>query len=252
MILLPAGNPSSWTGPTGNNTYLLNGTVPTLIDAGVGNPDHITAIEQALDGRALALVLITHGHTDHVQGVPALEERWPQVEVRSFGSGRHPLVADERIAAGDGTVDVLHTPGHSPDHCCFVQGRELFCGDLVRVGGTVVIPATRGGDMAVYLESLRAVQARRPERLLPAHGPVINDPSALIAEYIGHRLARERQVLDALAGGASTPEEIAAHVYDRLPDDLRPAALETVLAHLYKLRSEGRAVEHGGRWTVET
>ena len=36
MILLPAGNPSPWTGPTGNNTFLLPGAVPTLIDAGVG------------------------------------------------------------------------------------------------------------------------------------------------------------------------------------------------------------------------
>ncbi len=35
-ILLPAHNASTWTGPTGNNTYLLPGRIPTLIDAGVG------------------------------------------------------------------------------------------------------------------------------------------------------------------------------------------------------------------------
>ena len=74
-ILLPANNASTWTGPTGNNTWLLPGRTPTLIDAGVGNPEHIEAIAQALDGRPLALVLITHGHSDHLNGVPAITAR---------------------------------------------------------------------------------------------------------------------------------------------------------------------------------
>ena len=36
-ILIPAGNPSEWTGPSGNNTWLLPGREPALVDAGVGN-----------------------------------------------------------------------------------------------------------------------------------------------------------------------------------------------------------------------
>ena len=81
MILLPAHNASEWTGPTGNNTYLLAGRVPTLVDAGVGQPAHIEAVADALDGSPLALVLITHGHSDHVKGVPALLARWPAARV---------------------------------------------------------------------------------------------------------------------------------------------------------------------------
>ena len=73
-ILIPAGNPGAMTW-SGNNTWLLNGAEPTLIDAGVGKPDHVDAIALALGGRALARVLITHGHVDHASGAPALRSR---------------------------------------------------------------------------------------------------------------------------------------------------------------------------------
>ena len=122
-ILLPAHNASTWTGPTGNNTYLLPGAVPTLIDAGVGKPEHVDAVAHALGGRPLALVLITHGHSDHVNGVPALVARWPDVRVRQFGAGNEPILDGEVIAAGDGAVTAIHTPGHAADHCCFPSAR---------------------------------------------------------------------------------------------------------------------------------
>jgi glyoxylase-like metal-dependent hydrolase (beta-lactamase superfamily II) len=249
VILLPAGNASAWTGPTGNNTYLLPGDVPTLIDAGVGNPEHLDALSRALDGAALARVLLTHGHVDHVAGVPALRDRWPGADVRQFGSGAHPLADGESVAAGDAECTVLHTPGHSPDHCCFVRGGDVFCGDLARIGGTVVIPASRGGDLAAYLDSLRRVRELEPARLLPAHGPIVERPAELIDEYIAHRRQRDEQILDALRAGPSTPPDIVSRVYEALPDQLRSAAADTVLAHLIKLRNQGRVKEHDGSWS---
>ena len=249
-ILLPAHNASTWTGPTGNNTYLLPGRIPTLIDAGVGKPEHLDAIADALDGRPLAQVLITHGHSDHVNGVPALVARWPEVSVRQFGTGTEPIQDGEAIAAGDGVVTAIHTPGHAVDHCCFRDGSDLFCGDLARLGGTIVIPASRGGDLAVYLASLERVRALGVRRLLPGHGPVIDDPEAVIAAYVRHRRQRDAQILDVLsADGESTPEHVVSRIYAGLAPVLVNAAAETVLAHLLKLAHEGRVAEHDGRWS---
>jgi glyoxylase-like metal-dependent hydrolase (beta-lactamase superfamily II) len=250
FLLIPAGNPSAWTGPTGNNTYLLLGQVSTLIDAGVGHPDHIDAIARELGGRPLAQVLITHGHPDHVGGVPALLSRWPDVGIRQFGSGPQPIRANEVIQTGDTELVAIHTPGHAPDHCCFLDGADLFCGDLARLGGTVVIPAGRGGDLAQYLESLGRVRALGPRRLLPGHGPAIDDPDGVIDEYLRHRAEREAQIVEALRAGCTTPEEIVRRVYAGLEPALLAAAVESVTAHLIKLKNEDRVREREGVWSL--
>jgi glyoxylase-like metal-dependent hydrolase (beta-lactamase superfamily II) len=232
-LLIPARNPSQWTGPTGNNTWLLLGREAALVDAGVGHPDHLADIERALQGATLRRVLITHGHSDHVDGLPALRARWPEVEVvRSVGT----------FPAGDTTLEAIDTPGHAPDHLCFFDqaSRDLYCGDLARLGGSIVIPANTGGDLRDYLNSLKRVRALDPRRLLPGHGPIVERPLALIDEYIAHRDLRDRQILAAIAAGARTPEEIVERVYPTLASSLKRAAAATVEAHLQKLRKEGK------------
>ena len=250
MLLIPAGNPSLWTGPTGTNTYLLPGNTPTLVDAGVGHAAHLAEVERHLAGQELALVLLTHSHSDHAAGVPAVLARWPGTTVRSTAAT--PLFDGETIQAGDENLVALHTPGHAPDHFCFVseERREVYCGDLIRSDGTVVIPAQRGGDLTAYLRSLDRLRELRPKRLLPGHGPAIEDPEAAIAEYIAHRAQREAQVVDALRRGLVTPEQMVPAIYGRLASVIARAAADSVLAHLRKLEGEGVAAVEDGRWTL--
>jgi ribonuclease/clavin/mitogillin len=264
LVVLPAHNPGPMTG-AGNQTYLLLGRVPTLIDAGVGAETHLDALAAALAavGQELARVVVTHAHSDHVSGAPAIASRWPGATFHKLPGlapdARYPvtwkpLVPHGTITAGDVDLTVVPTPGHAPDHVCLwhVASRTLFGGDLLTTEGTVVIPGRRGGNMTHYLASLAAVAALEPSVVLPAHGPPITDPLGLIRRYSEHRTTREREVLAAIATGATTADAIVARVYAGVAGELRAVAEETVYAHLYKLVQEGRLLERGSCFVSPT
>ena len=259
-LALHAYNPGPFTG-TGNTTWLIPGRVPVLIDAGTGEPQFLEDLSAALGDTRLARVLVTHGHPDHAGGAAALAARIPHARFAkmpwpdrdgSFPVNWAPLRDGQIVEAGDEEITVVHTPGHTPDHVCLWHPRTgtVFCGDLAVQGSTVVIPASSGGDLAAYLASLERVIALQPVRLLPAHGPVIEDPVSLLHQYIAHRREREEQIVAALRAGDTAPEAIVARVYDKLAAPLVEAARESVIAHLIKLQREGRARQGGDGWKL--
>ena len=140
------------------------------------------------------------------------------------------------------TLRGVHTPGHAPDHLCFVLEEEhaLFSGDNVLGVGTTVIP-NQSGDLGQYLDSLARLLALAPRRIYPAHGPVIEDGVAKLREYIAHRHERERQILAALERGPKGVMEIVKIVYAAYPEALHAAAAQSTSQHLRKLEREGRA-----------
>lgn len=243
----------------GNWTWLLRGRVPTLIDAGTGQPRHIDSVAEALKGVSLAQVLVTHSHSDHASGAPAIAERmpgarffkmpWLERDIR-WPAPWEPLADGDVVEAGDTSLTVLHTPGHAPDHVCFwhEESRVLFGGDLAIKGTTVYIPAAHHGDLAAYIASIERVIALQPARLLPAHGAVIDDPVTVLRRYLVHRREREDQILDLLRRGTTTVDAIAADLYRGLSDALMIRAREMVGAHLIKLERDGKVIRRDDAW----
>ena len=255
--LLHAGNPGPYTGE-GNWTYLVPGERPVLIDAGVAKAEHLDALAEAAPAGP-ADVVVTHAHSDHATGAPAIQSRWPYARLLKLpwperdGDVRwRPLADGDTVATGAGPLSVLHTPGHSPDHIALwhADSRTLFVGDLLVLDGTVFIPASSGGSLADYLRSLERLRQLSPLRAWPAHGPVIEDPVALIEKYLAHRRQREAQVLAALDEGLATVDAITARIYTSLAPALAPMARESVLAHLVKLQGEGKTRPAGPFWTL--
>lgn len=256
-VFLHAANPGPMTGE-GNWTYLIGGERPLLIDAGVGHASHLDAIAAAA-AEGPAHVLVTHAHSDHVSGAPAIHARWP-----SAIFSKHPWpIRDPKldwrwlhdgsiVPTDEGDLTVLLTPGHAPDHLTLwhADSRTLLTGDMLVQGSTVVIPASHGGSLSDYLQSLERMKQLNPARALPAHGPVIDDPLALIDHYVKHRAQREAQVVDRLSS-ASTVESMTAAIYPFLTAALVPMARESVLAHLQKLEADGRVVRDGDRWALK-
>lgn len=259
ITLIPAGNPGPFTGPTGNNTWLIDGAEPLLVDAGVGHDTHVAALEAHLAGRGLARIFLTHAHRDHAAGVPRLRARWPGVEVvggaalETAGPLAGPRIPDGgMIRAGDREMQVVATPGHSPDHACLwaPDARIFFAGDLLISSGTVMIDASSGGGLRGYLASLRRVRELDPAVIYPGHGPIIDQAVALIDQYVAHRMERERQVITALERAPATVSALVRSIYSQLDPVVAPAAEETLLAHLRKLEDEGRVVERAEIWSL--
>ncbi len=256
-------NPSIFTGP-GTNTYLI-GTGPRriLLDTGQGLSEYLPVIERAVEEagcEGIQEIVLTHGHIDHISGVGDIAKRFGVEKVSKFPwpdfDAGCPLeisaLADGAVVECEGaTLRALHTPGHAPDHLCYVFEEEaaIFSGDNVLGVGTTVIPSD-SGDLLDYMHSLERLLGEQPTAIYPAHGPKILDGVAKIREYIAHRNRREAQIVGALETGAAPIPTIVKRVYTDVPEVLHKAAEQSVASHLRKLEREGKARADGATWAL--
>jgi hydroxyacylglutathione hydrolase len=137
-----------------SNAYLVAdeaGGCGVLVDGnGIARP-LLDRIER--DGITIELVLVTHGHADHVEGVDDLAER--------FGArvlGPSDLSDGAVLTAGELEIRALQTPGHAQEHLAFlVGGTDCFTGDVLfrrTVGGTV------GGGETGFHDLKRSIMDR--------------------------------------------------------------------------------------------
>lgn len=235
-ILAP--NPGPFTG-AGTNTWLLQSAgSAVVIDPGPIDHSHAAAIAARLEDLTPVAMIVTHTHEDHA---PLANPLATELGIPAYGYAPGPafdpdLRLDEgsTVEFGAARLDVLHTPGHSDDHLCFRSDRVLFTGDHILGGSSVMVER-----MGPYLRSLERLRPLDLDMLYPGHGEVMDDPGGVIDWYIAHRMQREGEIVDVIAAGAATVEEIVEVVYREVDSSLHPLAARSVRAHLDKLVEEG-------------
>ncbi len=225
----------------GTNTWVLRGPGSdemVIVDPGPDDADHIDRI--AALGR-IPLVLISHKHGDHTEGIDKLVDRTGAV-VRAVGSGflrglGGPLTDGEVIDAAGLRITVMATPGHTSDSLSFVLDDAVLTADTVLGRGTTVID-DEDGSLAAYLDSLHRLRGLGRRTVLPGHGPELDDLSQAAAAYLAHREARLDQVRAALRvlGEDATARQVVEHVYTDVDEKLWPAAEKSTQAQLDYLR----------------
>lgn len=265
-----ANNPGPFT-YTGTGVFIVGTDEVAVIDPGPTAPEHITAIENALVGKSVSHVLVTHHHIDHSPLAAPLAAKHG---CKVYGYGQQPQLPDGgeiRMEAGDDltfkpdveirdghvfngkgwTIEAIHTPGHTSNHMCYALKEEntLFSGDHI-MGWSTSVVSPPDGDMGDYLRCLNVIKDRHFDIIRPTHGPAITDVKPFVQAYIDHRLDRERQIYEALESGLIQINDIVAKMYADIDKRLHPAAAHSVLAHLIHMVDSGR-VDCDGETTLK-
>lgn len=201
------------TGMMGENCYLLTDEQTgksAVLDPGAMTPE-LEACIRALPAGSVPYILLTHGHFDHILGVPRVRElTGAKVVIHALDA---PCLADEKeslacyecpgaqeavpadILVHDGDllelgsleIQVLHTPGHTRGSVCYRCGDVIFSGDTLfcHTCGRTDFP---GGSMEEMLASLRRLAALQGDyRVYPGH----NRATTLQEERMKNRYMRK-------------------------------------------------------------
>lgn len=238
------------------------------------HPDHYTLAVEVSRRTGCALLLgegeramldeiITgdHGSVDfvarlHRYGVPEEligDRMQPQGRPQDYAYPSDWLVDGDRPQLAGVRLEALATPGHTRGHFCFADDDRglLFAGDhvLPHITPSIGYESVQPGHLplADFLASLRRVRERPDAMLLPAHGPVGPSVHARVDELLAHHEQRLQACLDAVAGGAATPYEVAQRIpwtsrhraFDELWPFDRLMAVHETSAHLELLELRG-------------
>lgn len=243
-----ADNPGPFT-YHGTNTYLVEDADGTwVLDPGPDDAAHVAHILAAARG-PISRIVLSHTHSDHLGAVPALKAA-SGAQVWSFRTSQDPAhVPDVPVDGGAviGGWTAIHTPGHAGDHLCFARDGVVFTADHIMSWSTSVVSPPHG-NMKDYFASMRHMLARGDKVYLPGHGPKVDDPMPFARALLAHRAQREAAIAGSLATAPKSAAALVDALYVDLNPKLKPAALRTVVAHLEKLREEGRATTDGDIW----
>lgn len=174
-------------GELGTNCYILmdeEANKLAVIDPG----DEPELIQEVLEetGAEVEYILLTHGHYDHTTAVPALHRVYPaarvyihEADANGVGNTLFPLAGQvddlnfygegDTLTLGSLTIQVMHTPGHSPGSVTLKVGDALFTGDTLFCG-SMGRTDFRGGSEEQIMASLKRLgQLEGNFHVLPGH-----------------------------------------------------------------------------------
>lgn len=165
------------------NCYMAwgEGDKCVLIDPGFDGDQILEQVR--LQGKQVEAILLTHGHFDHVGGVKAIAtETGCKVYIHKLD-----MALPQRLTLGtvpytdnyeEGdilnlaglTIQVVHTPGHTPGGVCLLSGDHMFSGDTLFAGtcGRTDLPGSSYKDMWASLARLASLE--KDYKVLPGHG----------------------------------------------------------------------------------
>jgi glyoxylase-like metal-dependent hydrolase (beta-lactamase superfamily II) len=175
-----------------NIFIFVEGDSISLVDTGSGIAPNtvIPQLEQlSLKIEEVARVVLTHGHIDHIGGLPQIcEHSSPEIfvhendadDVISLGvKSIHHLRDGDDIPLGRRNLRVLHTPGHTDGSVCLHDSELILTGDTVFPGGYFGRTDLPSGDWRKLIDSLDRLSHLEAQVMLPGHGePLLSEASS--------------------------------------------------------------------------
>lgn len=179
-------------GQLGTNCYIFyqkGGSKCGVVDPGGQGEQLVQWLkDKGLEPEA---ILLTHGHFDHILGIPGLRAAWPELPIychpADFGEGettglfgqRFPTVSSfgnltpyregDRVTVAGVELDVLETPGHTPGSVTLRAGDVLFTGDTLFAGSMGRTDFEGGDERAIRASLRRLAELEGDYRVLPGH-----------------------------------------------------------------------------------
>ncbi|KAI8989440.1 beta-lactamase-like protein [Pilobolus umbonatus] len=253
----------------GTNTYLVgSGPRKILIDCGERSWKYVALLADSLQrihpDAYISDIIISHCHDDHWEGLPLIlmselnrgiqVHKYPlspdSISQKNFDLFPENISFNELYDNQVFDIDevtklrVIHTPGHTGDHCSFYLENEgiMFTVDCILGHGLVLFD-----DLEEYMDSLYRIKNLNPAVLYPGHGQIVTNGMKKIDYYIGQRLKKEEEIVAILRNHSPegiTPRELLKMIHgniDHLGEVFSRCLLLVIGLQLIKLHNDKKA-----------
>jgi len=184
-------------GPMENFVYVIHDSATNraaVVDPAWDVPEVLKLA--AAQGMRISDILLTHSHHDHVNGIEALVSATDaqihllKAEADFWGAELpRPTLhhGGDQILLGDTTIDILHTPGHTPGSACYLVDGNLVSGDTLFVFGCGRCDL-KGGDPEQMYDTLRHLRDDLPDNTVirPGHNYAVKETSTIAEQRTGN------------------------------------------------------------------